>query len=212
MADGARQGIVLDSVEGGQEHASLHGLQEPAREDGDAELGRVRLTARAPERAGHDGFDRIAAVGVRRDAAVAVGAGALAARRDFPSRVCLPRLEERIDDGSPGLVEHASRQRDAPSVAGKQDLAAVAPEQLAREKRADRLGRCGIGHHYTPIGVARDPRSTTSNRYPSATPSTPCSRSRSAIKSRRPASGTLLKMGSMARSGSPGKNTWVMSR
>src|SRR5438093_986827 len=95
--------------------------------------------ARAPERAGHDRLDRIAPVGVGRDATVAVRPSVLAARGDRAGRVRLPGLDESIEDGRAGAVEHASRQRDAFAVTWEQDLAAVAPEQLAREERADRL-------------------------------------------------------------------------
>src|SRR2546425_1822866 len=212
IADGAGQRIVLDRLERGEEHTGLQGLQEPAREDRDADLGRVRLAAWAPERTGHDRLDRITAVGVRRDAAVAVRPGSIAPRGEFAGCVCLPGLEEGIEDGGAGAVEHASSQRDAIAATGEQHRAAITPEQLACEERPDGLGGRGLRHGHTPNGVARGPRSTMSNRYPSATPSTPCSRSRSAIRSLRPASGTLLKIGSMASSGSPGKNICVMSR
>src|SRR6185369_2959560 len=49
IPDRAGQGIVLDRLERSQEHPRLHGLQEPAREDRHADLGRVRLAALALE-------------------------------------------------------------------------------------------------------------------------------------------------------------------
>ena len=92
---------------------------------------------------------------------------------------------------------------------------------MARCRRPSRAGRArtdrrycegvGFGHGQIPIGVARGPRGAVSHRYPSATPSMPCSRSRLATSSGRPASGTLWKIGSIASSGSAG-NICVMSR
>src|SRR5437667_2832531 len=76
IADRAGEGIVLDHRQRSEEHSGVQRLQEPAGEDRDADLGRVRLAGRALEGSGDDRLDRVAAVGVRRDAAVAVGAGA----------------------------------------------------------------------------------------------------------------------------------------
>jgi len=161
----AGQGIVLDRVERGQEDTRLHALEQAASEDRDADLRRVRLAARALERAGQDRVDRIAAVGAGRHAAVAVGPGALAAGGKLAGRVHLPRLEERIHDGRAVAIEHPSGQPDPlAGAAGEQDRAAVAPEQLPVEEGADGLGGRGGGHGHSPIGVARVPRSTMSKR------------------------------------------------
>src|SRR5262249_52407995 len=166
--------------------------------DRHADLGRVGLAARALERSGFDRLDRVAALGVRRDAAIAVGAGAVMTERGFPRRGGPPGLEERVVDRRPRRRGAAPGERDAIATTRKQDDAAVLPQEVAREERSDRLGGRGLRHGHTPIGVARGPRNTMSQRYPSATPSMPCSRSRSAISSLRPPSGTLWKIGSIA--------------
>src|SRR5262245_26197443 len=212
VADRAGQGIVLDQLDRREEHPRSQGLQEPAGEDRHADLGRIGLAARTLERSGLDCLDRVAALGVRRDATVAIGASAIVTGREFPGRVGLPGLEERVVDRRVVAVEDAPGERDAIAATGKQDDAAVLPQEIAREERSDRLRGGGLRHGHTPIGVARGPRNTMSQRYPSATPSMPCSRSRSAIKRLRPASGTLWKIGSIASRGSPGKNIWVISR
>src|SRR5215470_15086686 len=212
IADGAGQGIVLHQVEGREEHPRVQGLQETTGEDRDADLGRIALAARALVGARLDRLDHVAALGVRRDAAVAVGPGAVVTGREFPGRIGLPGLEQRVEDRRAVAVEDAAGEGDAIAAAGEQDDAAVLPQKIAREERPDGLRRSGLRHAHTPIGVARRPRSTMSQRYPSATPSMPCSRSRSAMRRSRPASGTLWKIGSIASRGSPGKNIWVMSR
>ena len=205
-------GSSLTASSGARNTRVLHGLQESAGENHHADLRGIRFAARAPERSWHDCLDRISSVRVRRHAAVAAWPGSIAPRRECAGRVRLPGLHEGIDDGSAIAVEHPSRQGDPIAVAGEQDLASVAPEEFAGKEGADRLRGRGLRHDHTPIGVAPGPRRMMSNRYPSATPSIPCSRSRSAIRSSRPASGTLLKIGSMASKGSPGKNICVMSR
>src|SRR5262249_58680423 len=101
-----------------EEHGRVQGLEEPAREDRDADLGRVRLAARALVGAGHEGLDRVATLGVRRDAAVAVRACAVVARGKFPGGVGLPGLEEGIVDWRAGAVEHLPGERDALAPAG----------------------------------------------------------------------------------------------
>src|SRR5262245_15620254 len=212
IVDRAGQGIVLDQLDRREEHPRVQGLQEPAGEARHADLGRVGLAARAFERSGLDRFDRVAALGVRRDAAIAIGAGAVMPGREFPGRVGLPGLEERVVDRRAVAVEDAPGERDAIAPTRTQDDAAVLPQEIACEERSDRLRGRGLRHGHTPIGVARDPRNTMSQRYPSATPSMPCSRSRSAIRRLRPPLGTLWKIGSIANRGSPGKNIWVMSR
>src|SRR5262245_48286141 len=191
IADRAGEGIVLDQVDRREEHPRVQGLQEPASEERHADLGGVGLAALALERSGLDRLDRVAALGVRRDTAVAIGAGAVMTGREFPGRVGLPGLEERVVDRRAVGVEDAPGECDAITATGKQHDGAVLPQEIACEKRSDRLRGRGLRHAHTPIGVARGPRNTMSQRYPSATPSMPCSRSRSAIKRLRPASGTL---------------------
>src|SRR5262252_9289799 len=75
------QGIVLHQVEGREEHPRVHGLQEPTGEDRDADLRRIALAVRALVRPRLDRLDRVVALGVRRDAAVAVGPGAVVTGR-----------------------------------------------------------------------------------------------------------------------------------
>src|SRR5262249_3821589 len=106
----------------------------------------VRLAARALVGAGHEGLDRVATLGVRRDAAVAVRACAVVARGKFPGGVGLPGLEEGIVDWRAGAVEHLPGERDALAPAGEQHDAAIFPQELAREERADRLRGRGLGH------------------------------------------------------------------
>ena len=82
------------------------------------------------------------------------------------------------------------------------------------KERAYRLrrGRRGRGAHRS-IGVERDPRSTMSNRYPSARSGTVVSQSN--VEMSRPrarSSGMLRKIGSCERSGSPGKYICVTRR
>src|SRR5262249_10273795 len=158
IADGAGQGIVLDRFERGEEDAGLQRLEKSTREDRDTDLRHVGLAARALVRAGHDGLDRIAAVGVRGDAAVAVGSGAVVTGEKLSGRVRLPGLEERIDDRRAGAVEHASAERDAVPATREQNGAAVLPQEVPREERPDCLRGSGF-RHLTPPSAWRAGRS-----------------------------------------------------
>src|SRR5512138_855143 len=130
VADGAGQGIVLHQVDGRQEYPRVQGLQEPAGEDRDADLGRVGLAVRALVGSGLHRLDRVAALGVRRDAAVAVRPGAVVTGRESPGRIGLPGLEERVVDRRAVAVEDAPGERDSIAAAGKQHDAAVLPQEI----------------------------------------------------------------------------------
>src|SRR6185503_9736101 len=81
-------------------------------------------------------------------------------------------------------------------------------------ERADGLAAGDARHHRAPSsGVACRPRSTISNRKPSAHSGWVSSRSNAEIRrARATGSGIDWKIGSIASSGSPGKYIWVTRR
>src|SRR5215467_3137097 len=130
--------------------------------------------------------------------------------------VGLPGLHQRIRDRLPCRVVDPAGDSDRPGGALGHDERAVGPGQAEGEKRPDRLRRGDVRHHAPARGsktVSSLPRSTMSHSKPSAQSGTVWSRLNLAIiRSRALGSGTELKIGSCAKSGSPGKYIWVTRR
>src|ERR1700687_4304870 len=125
-----------------------------------------------------------------------------------PVGVRLPDFHQCIINRRAIAVQHASHDYDSLAsglAPGKRFI--CRPHQRRLEERTDCLRwRLRQDHFRLCVGVALRPRNTKSNRYPSARSGIVTSISNDATRRCRAAgSGTLLKIGSSASSGSPGK-------